>query len=93
MNIDTTKIIKSFGNIKNFAYFNFLKCHRNLFTKKGIFKNIGCLIIAIIIIFHSITPLIFYLKQLDIITKTIKDIIFGIKNISLIKKTKKGSIK
>ena len=48
MNIDKTKLFKSFIDIKNIANINLLKCYRTLFTKTGIKKNIGSYILIII---------------------------------------------
>ena len=88
MTINKNKLLKTFKNIKNSINFNILVCYQNLFTTKGIIKNIGCFIIITIIIFHIITIFIFYIKQLKIIIRIIKFIIVGIKKIDLIKKRK-----
>ena len=89
MTINKEKLLKNFKNIKNFINFNILICYRKLFNSKGIFKNIGSLIIIVLILFHIITFFIFYIKQLGIIVNKIKDIIFSIKRFGLLKKAKK----
>ena len=89
MNIDKTKLLNNFINIKNFANFNFMKCYEVLFNKKGIMYNIGFYIIIAIIIFHFISIIIFYYKQYDTINYIIKNIIFGIVNWKLVIRERK----
>ena len=88
ININKTKLYENFFNVKNIANFNLLVCYKNLFNKKGILSNIGSYIIMIIILFHIICILIFYLKQLRALKKKIKNIIFAIKNFKLLKQKK-----
>ena len=90
MNIDKDKLFKNFINIRNIANINILKCYKTLFSKNGIKRNIGSLIIIPIIIFHFICILLFYSKNLNIIQDKIKDIIFGITNWKLVKEDKKA---
>ena len=78
MNINKDKLFGNFINIKNIANINILKCYNTLFSKNGIKRNIGSLIIFPIIISHFICILLFYTKNLNIIHDKIKDIIFGI---------------
>ena len=65
MNIDKDKLFGNFVNIKNIANFNILKCYKQLFSIKGIKKNIGAFIIIPIIIFHIICIVLFYKKNLS----------------------------
>ena len=83
MNINKTKILDNFINIKNIVNFNFLVCYKNLFCKMGIINNIGSYLIFGIILFHLITLFIFYINQFHILKKkksTIANISFGKKN-------------
>ena len=89
MNINKDKLFGNFINIKNIANINILKCYNTLFSKNGIKRNIGSLIIFPIIISHFICILLFYIKNLNIIHDKIKDIIFGITNWKLVKKDKR----
>ena len=75
-------------DIKNFANFNFLVCHKNLFNKKGIINNIGCYTILVIIFFNFLTIFIFYRIQFPLIKNQIKDIVFGIIEYHKIKQNK-----
>ena len=54
MNINKTKLLDSFINIKNIINFNFLVCYKNLFNSDVFLNNIGFYIILIIILFHII---------------------------------------
>ena len=94
ININKTKLLENFINIKNIANFNLLVCHNVLFSKNGIIRNYGFYSLILIILFHSIIILLFYIKKLyNVIKVKIKDIIFGIKNFELIKKEKRKQIK
>ena len=85
MNIDTEKIFKSFGNIKNIANLNLLSCYKVLFTNIGILKNIGSILIIIILVIHLICIILYFTKSYSNINNKIKNIIFGIKNWKLVK--------
>ena len=74
MNIDANKLLKNFIDIKNIANFGILVCYKKLFSLKGFIKNIGCLMIIPIIIFHFICIIIFYCKQFKKLKKKIKNI-------------------
>ena len=76
MNIDKTKLLDNFINIKNFANFNFLVCYKRLLCKTGIRYNIGSYISLAIIIVHIITLFIFYINQYDSLKNKIQDIKF-----------------
>ena len=84
--INKKKLLENFKDIKNIANLNILICYKKLFSKKGLFPNFGGLLISLIIIFHIISILIFFLKQILILIKKIDDIIYAIKNYKLIKK-------
>ena len=92
MNIDKTKLLKSFIDVKNIANINLLKCYRTLFSKIGIKKNIGSYIIIIIILFHIICIILFYISQSRILKKKIKKIIFAINHLKFLKYFKKDKI-
>ena len=89
MNIDETKLLNNFINIKNIANMNLLKCYNVLFTKNGIINNIGSYINVPIIIFHLICAILLRSKILNIIKEKVKDIIFAIKNWNLVKEEKR----
>ena len=74
MKINKEKILDNLKNINNLINFKFLICYKKLFTKEGIFKNIGNYIIFSIIIFHIISIFIFSLMQFSSITKKIEKI-------------------
>ena len=50
MNIDKSKILDNFKNIKIIINFNILIYYKKLFNKKGILNNIGCYLIFDIIL-------------------------------------------
>ena len=77
---DKNKLYDSFTNIKNIANINIMKCYKIFFSAKGIYYNYGCYIIIPIYIFHIITNLLFYLRELKQIKNNIKKIIFAKKN-------------
>ena len=91
--INKTELLKNFKNIKDIANIDIIKCYKKLFTKKGIYNNIGCYILIVIIILHIISTFIFFIKQFHKLKHKIKKIIFGIKNFKLIKADKKGKSK
>jgi len=72
-------ILDNFKDIKNFANFNFLVCHKKLFNKAGLINNIGAYVLIIIILIYIISIFIFCIYQFPLIKKKIKDLIFGIK--------------
>ena len=88
MNINKTKLLNNFIDIKNIANINILKCYNILFSKEGINNNIGSFIIIPIIIFHFICIILFNEKILGVIKNKIKNIIFAIKNSNIVKKEK-----
>ena len=85
-------MLENFIKIEKISNVNILKCHKELFTKKGHLYNIGCIITFIVIIFHIICLFMFYIKQLGIITNNIEEIIFALQNIDLIKSEEKNDI-
>ena len=89
MNINKTKLYENFMDVKNIANINLLICYDKLFSKKGLESNIGSYIILVIIIFHIVCMILFYIRQYPEIKTKIKDIIYAISNYKLIKHRKK----
>ena len=85
MNINKEKFFENFIDIKNIANINILKCYKTLFSKKGINRNFGFLIVSVIIILHFILVLLLLNINLNIIKTMIKNIIFGITNWKFVK--------
>ena len=52
--VNKTELFENFKDIKNFVNFNYLVCHKNLFTNKGILSDIGSYLILTIMLFHLI---------------------------------------
>ena len=77
MNIDINKIMKNFIDIKNIANIGLLICYKKLLSLKDIIKNIGFIMIILIVIFHLICIIIFYCKDSKKLKKKIKNIIFS----------------
>ena len=92
MNINKTKLFENFIYIEKISNVNILKCHKELFRKKGILNNIGCLVTIIVMIFHIICLFIFYINQLGLITNNIQEIIFALQHFDLIKSEEKNDI-
>ena len=92
MKINKNKLLDNFKNIKNIINFNILKCFNVLFSKIGISKNVGFYILLVIILFHTITIFVFYLKEFYSLINKIKDIIISINNMKLNKKENKNEI-
>ena len=92
MSINKDKLLENFKDIKNFANFNFLVCHKKLFNKEGIVKNIGSYLLLAIILFHIISIIIFYLKEFPLIKKKINYIISGINKKEQIDEYERGKI-
>ena len=93
MKINKKKLLDNFKDIKNIVNFSILKCYKVLFSKNGISKNIGFFILIAIIIFHSITLFVFYLKEFDLLICKIKNIIFSKNEFQLYKYDKTGKNK
>ena len=72
--IDKEKLKSNFINIKNIANINLLKCYQLLFSNK-IFKNIGCIIISVIIILGLIGVFLFYFLGYNLLKQKINSII------------------
>ena len=78
--IDKNKLLKSFTDVKGyFTNIDVIKCYKNVFKKKRIFKNIGFFISIYIFVLLVICIILFYVKffkvlkkQILIIAKTIK---------------------
>ena len=75
MNINKTKLLDNFINIKNIANLYFLVCFENLFCKAGFKNNIGSYILFSIILFHIINFIIFYHNQFNSLKRKITNII------------------
>ena len=80
MNINKNKLLDNFKNIKNIVNFEFLKCYKKFFNKEGILNNIGCYILLVVILFHLIAILVFFIKQFSLLKKKIKNVISFKKN-------------
>ena len=78
---DKNKLYQSFSNLNNIANMKVMKCYSLLFSKEGIFNNIGCYILIPIIILHFICIIVFYLNDYKIIKKKIIEIIFAKKSL------------
>ena len=89
MNINKTKILNNFKNIKNFINFNFLVCYKKLFNIENLLKNIGFFIILAIIVFHILTIFIFCINQFSSIINKIKNITLNLSENVLVKKKEK----
>ena len=79
MKIDKEKLLKNFGDIKNIANINILKCKTKLFSKKGLISNIGFYIMILIAILSFIFVLIFNCKDYYRVKRNIIELEFGIK--------------
>ena len=77
MNIDKEKLLKNFGDIKNIANINILKCKNELFSKQGLELNIGFYLMSLILLLCFILKLIFYNKRYTI-KNNINDIEFAL---------------
>ena len=88
MNINKTKLYENFINFKNIANLKILRCLEKLFSKKGLYKNIGNYILIFLITFHIISIFIFYFKQFIIIENKIKDITNAINHLESRKQEK-----
>ena len=88
MKINTKKLYENFVEIKNIANFNLMKCYKVLFNIKGIKYNIANYSIIVIILFHLIGLIIFYLYQKKILFNMIDDIEFSINNMESVKADK-----
>ena len=54
MNINKTKLLNNFIDIKKIANIELFVCYKQLFSFKGIKRNIGCFTVIFVIIFHFI---------------------------------------
>ena len=83
MTINITKLYESFKDVKNTINIKILKCYKVLFTKEGLIYNIAFYIIIIIISFHFICIVLFYIKGLKKVKKMIEEIVFATNNFDL----------
>ena len=93
MKINITKLLENFIDFKNIANFNILICYKQLFTKEGIIKNIGSIIIIIIILFHIISIYIFYVHQSFIFKIQIRGILSNKNQLTFIRKKEESEMK
>ena len=63
--------LSSFFDIKTYANIDVLKCHKLLFSKKGLTKNYGAYLLQLIILLYIIIMLIFYMNYKKTIIKLI----------------------
>ena len=89
MKINTSKLYDNFIDIKNIANIKLMNCYKELFTVKGIKQNIAFYTTIPIIIFHTITIIMFYTNKKKKIFDQIEDIIFGINHWELVKEEKR----
>ena len=68
---DKKKLLKSFIDIKNIANINFMKCYKEVFTKKNLIKNYGFFIYTFIFVLYILCLLIFWIKYYSKIKKEI----------------------
>ena len=68
-------LLNKLKNSKIYLNLNVLKCVKLVFTKKGLFKNMGNYIILPIIILHLISIIYFYLKGFNLINNQIQALI------------------
>ena len=88
VSFDKEQLYKNFMNLSNLLNLKIMKCHKVLFNKEGIKRNIGCLFLIPIIFIHITSIIIFYTKGFDVIKKKINKIIdikFNKNNINLSK--------
>ena len=62
-------------NIKSIHNLNVLKCHKLIFSKKGLITNIGSYIIFLIIFLYMISAILFYLKGYNLLCQQINQIL------------------
>ena len=82
VNINKTKLLNNFVDIKNYLNLNVLVCYEQLISKAGILLNIGFYIISCIIIFHVISIFLFCLKHWILTKNKIYDIKNAIVNLN-----------
>ena len=62
INIDFDKILDRFIDFKKHSNIGIIKCYKVLFTKEGLFNNIGMYILLILILLNIICSIIFCIK-------------------------------
>ena len=72
--IDKQKLIKKFKDINNIMNIKLLKCYKELFTSKGLKKNIGSYIILLIIFLNIICVILYIIKGFNFLLKIINAI-------------------
>jgi len=61
--------------VKSIHNLNVLKCHKLLYSKKGLIRNIGSYIIISIIFLHIVSAIFFYLKGYNLLCQQINQIL------------------
>ena len=85
ININKTKLYQNFVDIKNLVNINLLVCYKVLFSKKGIEKNYGSILLMPIIFIHFILIVLFYVSNsYKRIEEKINEIAYGINNWNLV---------
>ena len=77
ININTTKLLNNFVDIKNIINLNVIKCYESLFKIDGIKNNIGFWVNSPVVLFHIMSVVLFYAKEKKVIIKLIEDIIYA----------------
>ena len=71
-NIDTTKLLNKFINVKNLLNFDVMKCRNILFSKDGLVSNIGSYSSLIVILLSIIESIIFCASGFNILYSQMK---------------------
>ena len=71
-NIDTTKLLNKFINVKNLLNFDVLKCRNLLFSKDGLVSNIGSYSSLVVILLSIIESIIFCANGFSILYSQMK---------------------
>ena len=79
--INATKLYDNFKDIKNLINISILKCYGILSKKKSIIYNVGSYTLFIIITFHTVSFIVFFIVYKKQIKETIELIFFALKNL------------
>ena len=71
-NIDTSKLLNKFINVKSILNFDVLKCTNQLFSKEGLISNIGSYTSLVVILLSIIESIIFCLSGFNILYSQMK---------------------
>ena len=86
-------IYKSFAEIKSMLNLDVVKCYHVLFTREGLFNNIGSYILLSIIFYYIISLIIFISKGFKNLSDKINELVIKIKNDTNIPNEKSKKIK